>query len=95
MKLNIAAFALAFGIWWGGGLFSATWWMMFTGAPRGVTALLESVYTGYSVTPMGSIAGLIWGFFCGLISGGILAWLYNTLADKVGASVVPQSNKLA
>ena len=75
MKLNISAFALAFGIWWGGGLFSAAWWMMFTGAPPGATALLESLYTGYAVTPMGSIAGLIWGFFCGVISGGILAWL--------------------
>ena len=95
MKLNIPAFALAFGIWWGGGLFFATWWMMFTGVAPGGTALLESLYSGYVVTPMGSIAGLIWGFFCGLISGGILAWLYNMLAERVGGGAKLLSDGLA
>ena len=28
MKLNLGAFALAFGIWWGVGIFIATWWLI-------------------------------------------------------------------
>jgi hypothetical protein len=28
MKLNTGAFALAFGVWWGGGIFIATWWLI-------------------------------------------------------------------
>jgi hypothetical protein len=27
MKLNIGAFAVAFGVWWGG-IFIATWWLI-------------------------------------------------------------------
>lgn len=95
MKINIPAFALAFGIWWGGGLFLATWWMIFTGATPGSTALLESLYFGYSATPLGSLAGLIWGFFCGLVCGGILAWLYNIIADRVGTNATIPSGKHA
>jgi hypothetical protein len=28
MKFNIGAFAVAFGVWWGGGIFIATWWLI-------------------------------------------------------------------
>jgi hypothetical protein len=28
MKLNTGAFALTFGVWWGAGIFIATWWLI-------------------------------------------------------------------
>ena len=84
MKLNVIAFALAFGIWWGAGLFLATWWLIATGnAEVGIT-MIERLYPGYSVSVGGSVIGLIWGLFCGTVCGGILAWLYNMLAERVG-----------
>ena len=84
MKLNILAFALAFGIWWGGGIFIATWWLIAQGGVTAAPMFLEHFYYGYSLTPVGSFVGLAWGFICGAICGAILAWLYNLLADRFG-----------
>ncbi|MGD9671486.1 MAG: bacteriophage holin [Hyphomicrobiaceae bacterium] len=85
MKLNIGAFALAFGIWWGVGIFIATWCLITTGAEPTTATLLNQIYVGYSVTPLGSVIGLAWGFVCGAVCGGILAWLYNIFCTQIGA----------
>jgi hypothetical protein len=85
MTLNIKAFALAFGVWWGGGIFLLTWWLIATGQTGATATLMEQWYFGYSVTPLGSVVGLAWGFVCGAICGAILAWLYNVFARKFGA----------
>lgn len=87
MKLNLAAFALAFGIWWGAGVFVLTWWLVWSGAEPGSVSLLEGWYPGYALTPLGSVIGLAWGFACGTLCGGILAWLYNVLVARLGAEV--------
>ena len=83
MKINVKAFALATGIWWGIGLFALTWWMiLFQGSTNSPT-LLGAIYRGYSVSPIGSLIGLVWGFLDGLIGGGLLAWLYNCVAGRL------------
>ena len=92
MKLNIGAFALAFGIWWGVGIFIATWWLIVTGAEPSAGMLIDRFYIGYSITPVGTLVGLIWGFICGTICGGILAWLYNVLCERVGAGARALAN---
>ena len=84
MKFNVLAFALAFGIWWGIGIFLATWWLIATGGSNLGAVLLEQLYVGYSVTPLGSVVGLVWGAVCGAVCGAILAWLYNVLAARLG-----------
>lgn len=86
MKLNIGAFALAFGIWWGGGIFLMTWWLLVTSATTSVPMMLDSLYIGYTITPLGSLVGLAYGFVCGAVCGGILAWLYNVLAERIGVN---------
>jgi hypothetical protein len=58
MKLNIGAFALAFGFRWGGGIFVATWWLIARGGEATAPMLLDHFYHGYSVTPLGSLIGL-------------------------------------
>ena len=88
MKLNIGAFALAFGIWWGVGVFITTWWLIIAGVESTGPMVLEHFYMGYSVSALGSLVGLIWGFVCGTICGGILAWLYNVLAERIGAEAL-------
>ena len=82
MKLNLRAFALACGIIWGLGLFCLTWWViLFDGATRERTPI-GRVYRGYNISPLGSVIGLLWGFFDGLSGGAIYAWLYNLLAAR-------------
>ena len=44
---------------------------------------LDHFYYGYSLTPLGSLIGLAWGFVCGAICGAILAWLYNLFEARV------------
>ncbi len=83
MSLNVKAFALAFAIWWGVGVFLLTWWVIaFSGASAGPT-FLGRIYFGYEVTPLGSLIGLAWGLVDGLIAGAIFAWLYNIIAARV------------
>ncbi len=82
MKLNIRAMALTGGLWWGIGLFALTWWMIaFDGSSNNPT-LIGQVYRGYTISPLGSVIGLGYGFFDGLIGGAVFAWLYNRLAGQ-------------
>lgn len=83
MQLNAKAFAVACALVWGLGVFCLTWWIIaFDGATRDPT-LLGRLYRGYNVSPMGSVIGLLWAFFDGLIGGAIFAWLYNLLARRI------------
>ena len=83
MKLNIKAFALACGLIWGFGLFCLTWWIIAFDGASGEATMIGRLYRGYSITPIGSIIGLIWAFIDGLIGGAIFAWLYNLLTTRI------------
>ncbi|TKS58464.1 MAG: hypothetical protein EWM72_03003 [Nitrospira sp.] len=80
MKLDVKAYAMTCGLIWGLGLFVLTWWIIAFDGPTGETTLIGRVYRGYAISPAGSLAGMVWGFFDGLIGGAIFAWLYNLLA---------------
>jgi hypothetical protein len=82
MKLNVKAFALTSGLILGTVLFEFTWWVIaFDGITR-ETTLIGMLYRGYTISPLGSIVGLVWGFIDGAIFGGIFAWLYNLLSAR-------------
>jgi hypothetical protein len=82
MKINLKAFALTCGIIWGLGLFALTWWIIaFDGITHEVTAI-GRLYRGYNISPIGSLLGLVWGFFDALVCGAIFAWLYNLMAAR-------------
>lgn len=83
MKLNVKAFALTCGIVWAVSVFVITWWLIIVYGTSGPRTLLGLFYLGYHVSPTGSIIGLIWGFFDGLICGAIFAWLYNLIAGRL------------
>jgi len=86
MKLNVSAFAVAFGIWWGIGVFIMTWWLIAAGNVTVTPMMLDQFYIGYRLTPVGSLIGLGYGLVCGGICGAILAWLYNFFAGRIGTN---------
>ena len=82
MKLDVKACAVAFALIWGLGLFLLTWWVIWFDGPNEDKNLIGMVYRGYTITPLGSLIGLLWAFFDGLIGGAIFAWLYNLLVGS-------------
>jgi hypothetical protein len=84
MKLDTKAFALTCGLVWGLGLFALTWWVIAFDGATGERTLIGQIYRGYTISPAGSVIGLLWAFFDGCVGGAIFAWLYNVLADRVG-----------
>jgi hypothetical protein len=90
MKLNVKAFGLAFGLWWGFGLFFLTWWIMLFEGATGEVTMIGRLYRGYTITPIGSFIGLAWALVDGFVGGIILAWLYNLICDKCARSKVAE-----
>ncbi len=80
MKLSVKAFALAGGILWGLAVFILTWLKIM--GYGGELTLIKSYYIGYSVTPLGSVIGAVYGFFDAGIGCAIFVLLYNKLAEK-------------
>ena len=83
MRLNVKAFALTCGLIWGFGLFFITWWIIAFDGSTGEISFIGRLYRGYSITPMGSLVGLIWAFVDALVGGAIFAWLYNLIALRM------------
>jgi len=82
MKLNVKAFALAGGILWGASLFVLTWLGTWGYGNIDAASLVKSYYIGYSVSPVGSVIGAIYGFFDAGIGLAIFALIYNKLTGK-------------
>jgi len=83
MRLNVLAFALAVSLYWGFGLFLLTWWVILFEGATNTPTWLGAIYRGYSLSPMGSVIGLVWALADGFIGGAIFAWLYNLLAGRL------------
>lgn len=86
MKFNTKAFAIASGLIYGFVLFISVWWLMARGYSNQET-LLSMLYPDLTISPLGSLLGLIYGLFDGVIIGALFAWLYNHLAKR---SIVKQ-----
>jgi len=84
--MNVKAFALTAGILSGFLLFAVTLLEAARGAGR-TLGLLAVVYPGYSVTYLGSVVGLVYGFVSGAFIGAAFCWLYNRFA---GTSAEPK-----
>jgi len=82
MKLNVKAFGMACGLFWGLSLFIATWWVIIFDGASGAPTMVGRIYRGYNVSATGSVIGLIWALVDGWIGGMIFAWLYNWFVGK-------------
>ena len=79
MKINEKNLAIAGGLSWGLWLFVLTILSTATGYASAFLQPIISVYPGYTITYVGSIIGLIWGFIDAGIGLYVLAWIYNKL----------------
>jgi hypothetical protein len=82
MKLNVKAFALTCGLIWGFGVFALTWWIIAFDGATGEVTIIGKLYRGYSITPLGSLIGLVWALADGFVGGLVFAWLYNVLGSQ-------------
>jgi len=82
MKLNVKALALAGGILWGASICVLTWCSILGYGGVDALSMVKSYYIGYSVTPIGSIIGAVYGFFDAGIGCAIFALLYNLFVGK-------------
>jgi hypothetical protein len=86
VKLNVRAFALTSAILWGFGLFLVTWWIIVLDGATGDVTFIGRIYRGYSISPIGSVIGLVWGLVDAAIGGAIFAWLYNMFVSRFPSS---------
>lgn len=83
MRLRPLALGIGLGTVWGVSLFITTWVSYFSGYGKlFLEVLAQSIYPGYSISPLGSFLGLFYGFFDGLISGFCIAWIYNKMVKE-------------
>lgn len=81
MRLRPLYLGISIGIVWGVSLFITTWLSYYTGYGKlFLETLAGSIYPGYSISPLGSLLGLSYGFLDGLISGSIIGAIYNRLS---------------
>jgi hypothetical protein len=85
MKLDLRAFAITCSLVWGFGLFFLTWWIIMFDGPTGEATLIGRLYRGYTISPAGSVIGLLWALADGFVGGAIFAWLYNWIVARSAA----------
>jgi len=82
-KMQTGVLTIVFALLGGLGLFLMTVWLLIKSGPRvGLhLQLLGNYFPGYSVTWLGSLAGL----FYGALVGGVIGWAIGTIYNKVVA----------
>jgi hypothetical protein len=63
-------------------LFITTLFSVYTGYARLFLDGIASIYPGYSITLIGSVNGLVYGFIDVFVGVYIFAWVYKQLKNK-------------
>ena len=69
------------GLFIGISLFIITWRIILFDGSSADPTFIGKIYRGYSLTPYGSLIGLLWGLIDGAITGAVFAWVYNKVHD--------------
>ncbi len=89
MRINMMAAALTVSLVWGllGMFVTGVGNLLVPGYGQGLLDVMASVYPGYAATPsVGQVMiGTLYGLLDGAIVGAVFAWLYNTLAARLGS----------
>lgn len=79
MNKTVKKAAIAGGIVWGVMIFLSTFASMYWGYGTEWLRVMMSIYPGYTITPVGSVVGLIYGFFDIFIGTYIVYWVYKQI----------------
>jgi hypothetical protein len=85
MKLDVIAFAVTAGVFWGGGiLLMAVANTIWPGYGRAFLDVVASMYPGYHPgSGFGSVVtAALYGVVDGAVTGAVFAWLYNFVARR-------------
>lgn len=82
MRFNLKALSLSCGFLWALVLFILTLISLGTCYADSFLQVVASVYPGYSVSGLGLILGLIYGFIDGAVGALIFGWVYNLFVGK-------------
>ena len=79
MKLNAKALGFSVGVIWGIAALLVTAFYLISARTYGKHFLyaIASIYPGYTLTPVGALLGLCYGFVDGFLFGWLTAHLYN------------------
>jgi hypothetical protein len=88
MNLRKRALGLSLGAVWG--LVVFVWTISATMRGTGRTlALLNGYYLGFTVSYLGALIGLVWGFASGFVVGVLIAWWYDFFCKILYKSELP------
>ena len=79
VKWEIKQFALTGGIIWSTIMFLTTLASVTFGYATAFLNVIASIYPGYSISLVGSVIGLIYGFFDVFIGVYLFVWIYKKL----------------
>jgi hypothetical protein len=80
--LNAKNLGIAGGIIWGLGMFVLTLLSMATGYAQDFLNVIAAIYPGYSITFVGGLLGLVYGFLDAFVGLYLFALLYNWLENR-------------
>lgn len=83
-RLRAGVLAIVFGLVAGATLWVATVWLVLRGG-RNVgehLGLLRFYFPGYTVTWLGAFVGFAYAALAGAVTGFLVAWIYNRVADR-------------
>ncbi len=87
MKLRPVALGCSIGVLWCVMMFLTTWLSYFTGYAKLFLEMFMGIYPGYTITPLGSLLALIYGFIDGFVFGAVTGWLYNRFSKGSRAQI--------
>jgi len=58
-RLSVRALAASCAIFWSVGLFLFTWWAILFGGVTNDPTIIGRLYLGYTISPQGSVIGLV------------------------------------
>lgn len=59
----------------------------------GERTIIGMLYRGYTISPNGSLIGLVWAFFDGVVGGIVFACPYSRLVIKIGRPSEPRAHR--
>jgi len=79
IKLDVVGFGIILGCAWSSCVFMLSLVSRASQRAEGAVQLFAKAYRGFDKTLLGGLIGAAWGFLDGVVSGLLIAWIYNKI----------------